>query len=80
MWKRQQRLLVDSKVSINEIREGSRGTGVTVTAAQETETYRGNHSSLVIDMGNQEETVQRDGVGRGKEMRESQTEVPKYDQ
>jgi hypothetical protein len=79
MWKRQQRLLADSKVSINEIREGSRSTELTVTAVQETETYRSNHS-LVIDMGNQEETVQRDGVGRGKEMRESQSEVPKYNQ
>ena len=80
MWKRQQGLLINPKVSINEIREGSRGTGLTVTAEQETETYRSNHSSLVIDMGNQEEMVLRDRVGRGKEMGESQTEVPKYDQ
>ena len=80
MWKRQQGLLINPKVSINEIREGSRGTGLTVTAEQETETYRSNHSSLVIDMGNQEEMVLRDRVGRGKEMGDSQTEVPKYDQ
>jgi hypothetical protein len=79
MWKRQQGLLINSKVSVNEISERSRGIGLIVTAVQETETQRSNHSSLAIDMGNQDETVPRDGVGRGKEIGESQTEVPEHD-
>jgi hypothetical protein len=79
MWQRQRGILINSKVSANEISEGPRSIGLTVTAAQETETYGNNHS-LVIDMENQEETVPQGGVRRGKEMRESQTEVPEHDQ
>jgi hypothetical protein len=80
MWKRQQGLLINSEVSVNEISERSRGIGLTVMAAQEAEIHRSNHSSLAIDMGNQEEMVPRDRVERGKEMGESKTEVLKDDQ